>query len=72
LTNKIFNLILELKHINISGLTDYELEMRNHHIKILEKYNPKTLNDIYNIKDDNGFALVCNNIEKYIFEIKNK
>jgi len=70
MNNKSFELIMELNHLNDRLLTGNEIEMKYHHIKILKSYKPRTLIEIYNIKDNNGFALICNNIEKFILRFK--
>jgi hypothetical protein len=70
MNNKANELMIGLKSLNDRLLTVNQQEIKYHHIKILTDYKPTSLLEIYNIKDNNGFVLICNNIEKFILKFK--
>jgi len=69
MNNKIQNILIKLnraKNLNHSSLN---LDLINHHITVLNKYDFSTLEEMYMVHENNSIVLILENIKKFLKKI---
>jgi hypothetical protein len=69
MNNKIQNILTELNRAKNLSHSSLNLDLINHHIEVLNKYNFSTLEEMYMVNEDNSIVLILENIKKFLKKI---